>query len=1230
MSISFCRGNLKKIIKVAVLLTLVLSFLPPGIALAEPDYDISPAPQAAPPTNIRWGVPIPGWIESGHSIVTPLGSTVSGVTNCDDCSVAVTIDDTIEGGLKFGSTTYDQIYVGSNGYITFGHSFTSFDPVGIPGYANGPMIAGMFDDLHPGNGGDVYIYEDDLNDRVTITWYQVQPYEPPTDGSGVNTFQVRLHGLWNLEGDTGDFGIEIRYDSINWTRGMPADPGDYPTAGWTVGDGATYGEVEDSGTADFITIEDESNVDHPGVFAWGVYNGGVSDVDETINENSSPGTIVAPLTADDDFTPEDNLIFSLLDNDGGNFEIFVDAGVYKVRVASGATLDYETSPGNKRQIQVQATDTNGESSSAWLDIPLRDVNEAPVITEGASISRTMSEDGSPTPFSLTLNAADVDAGDTLNWSISSPASHGNATASGTGISKAISYTPTANYFGLDSFEVEVTDSGGLSDQITVNVTIESVEDAPVAVNDSGSTNEDTSFTTVNVAANDSDPDPGDTLSLLGFDVSATIGNVSDNGNETFDYDPNGQFEYLAVGESTTDSFEYTIQDTTGRTDSATLTVTITGVNDSPTANDDGVSTGADTPFTTADLVAANDTDPDTSDVLSVTGLTTAGTTGLVSNNGDGTFDYDPNGQFESLPAGDSTTDTFGYTISDGNGGSASAIVTVTINGANDPPESQDDSGSTQEDTPVTVDVMANDTDPDSGDTLEIISVTQGTNGTVSFTSGTTGNVTYTPNPNTNGLDSFMYTISDGNGGTDSATVTISVTESLDFDVRGGGISIMNGDSSPSTADDTDFGSTSLFPGTVEHIFTIENLGSEDLVLTGTPRVEITGSHSGDFTVSSMPASPLTSGAATTFAVEFDPSAAGLREATVNIETDDLSAPYTFDIEGTATTNDSDGDGMMDNDEQGGDRDGDGVVNYLDYDPTGYFYDEANGEIISGGLVAASGPGAITTFETGASGYYQFSTDGTAGTYTLTVTLPPGYAWSDVCLQGDPPPYDPTGNPDPDVLGAGENGSTGFLTSNACTAFYLTFDLEAGDPFIFNNNLALRRLPLPDTGFAPGQITELSEQPAELTYQIRNGFWLEVPDLNLHAPLVGVPSDSGEWDITWLGNNAGYLIGSAFPTREGNTVITGHVWNADNQPGIFVDLRTLSYGDKVRIHAWGEIYTYEVTINRRVSPSTPNVVFEHKEGDWITLFTCEDYGEYWGDYGYRRMVQAVLVDVSPAR
>jgi LPXTG-site transpeptidase (sortase) family protein len=171
--------------------------------------------------------------------------------------------------------------------------------------------------------------------------------------------------------------------------------------------------------------------------------------------------------------------------------------------------------------------------------------------------------------------------------------------------------------------------------------------------------------------------------------------------------------------------------------------------------------------------------------------------------------------------------------------------------------------------------------------------------------------------------------------------------------------------------------------------------------------------------------------------------------------------------------------------------------------------------------------------------------------------------------------------------------------------------------------------LPETGFTPGQITRLPQQPPEKTYSKLSGLTLEIPAIDVQADLIGIPKTGSSWDVTWLGNQAGYLAGTAFPTLPGNTVITGHVWGADNLPGIFVDLKQLSYGDEVRIHAWGQVYSYQVQESRLISPYVPGLVLEHKDSDWLTLLTCEDYAAFWEGYGYRRVVQAVLVDVSPA-
>ncbi len=125
------------------------------------------------------------------------------------------------------------------------------------------------------------------------------------------------------------------------------------------------------------------------------------------------------------------------------------------------------------------------------------------------------------------------------------------------------------------------------------------------------------------------------------------------------------------------------------------------------------------------------------------------------------------------------------------------------------------------------------------------------------------------------------------------------------------------------------------------------------------------------------------------------------------------------------------------------------------DPMGYIYCESTGEIITGGLVEVTGPGAVNLIADGSLGYYQFTTDGTPGVYTISLTNPAGYQRSTTCLLQDPPAFDPPAAPNPFHLGNDEDtNNPGFLTSNACTNFYMTFDLAPGDPVIQTNNFPL--------------------------------------------------------------------------------------------------------------------------------------------------------------------------------
>jgi LPXTG-site transpeptidase (sortase) family protein len=176
--------------------------------------------------------------------------------------------------------------------------------------------------------------------------------------------------------------------------------------------------------------------------------------------------------------------------------------------------------------------------------------------------------------------------------------------------------------------------------------------------------------------------------------------------------------------------------------------------------------------------------------------------------------------------------------------------------------------------------------------------------------------------------------------------------------------------------------------------------------------------------------------------------------------------------------------------------------------------------------------------------------------------------------------------------------------------------------------ALINIPqLPETGFAPGVRTILPQQPENLAYQAIDDLRFAIPKQNLDLPIVGVPLTTDGWDLTWLSSQVGYLEGTAYPTWDGNTGLTAHVYNADGTPGPFVNLHLLRWGDKVEVTAFGQIFTYEVRSVERVSPNDLSVL-RHEDRSWLTLITCQSFDETTGSYTWRVVVRAVLVSLQP--
>ncbi|MEO1298257.1 MAG: Ig-like domain-containing protein, partial [Cyanobacteria bacterium J06636_16] len=271
------------------------------------------------------------------------------------------------------------------------------------------------------------------------------------------------------------------------------------------------------------------------------------------------------------------------------------------------------------------------------------------------------------------------------------------------------------------------------------------------------------------------------------------GTPTDPTDDTIDYTPNPDF-------SGADTFTYTITDSNGDTSTAEVAVTVNpGADGAPTAVDDTATVLEDTPVNIP-VLANDDFGSDGPGSISITTPPTNGTA-AVNDNGtptdltDDFITFTPDPNF-------SGTDTITYIITDSSGDTSSATVTVTVvEPGNTPPVATNDTYVTLENTPFTPtlgvnDLLINDSDPNN-DPLTVVTTPIGSpnNGTVSLNSD--GTFTYTPTAGFTGTDSFVYEISDGNGGTAQATAIVSVsgqsgTGGPDFIVGSDGDDIING------------------------------------------------------------------------------------------------------------------------------------------------------------------------------------------------------------------------------------------------------------------------------------------------------------------------------------------------------------------------------------------------------------------------------------------------------
>jgi large repetitive protein len=402
-----------------------------------------------------------------------------------------------------------------------------------------------------------------------------------------------------------------------------------------------------------------------------------------------------------------------------------------------------------------ANDGVVDGNDATVTINVAHVNHAPVAV-GDDFS--VGQDATLTVAAPGVLANDTDSdGDALTAIEVAGPSHGALTLNADG---SLTYTPTAGFFGADSFTYHVSDGTLSSGDVTVNLTVTPINHAPTATNDSFSIAEGGTLevTAPGVVGNDVDPD-GDPLSAV-LAVNAAHGALTLNADGSFTYTPN-------VGFSGADSFSYHATDGTLTSGDATVNLTVTHVNHAPAAANDSFSVPQDSTLTiTAPGVLANDVDSDGDSVSAV--IVAPPTHGALTLLANGSFTYAPHAGFVGI-------DSFTYRASDGTLQSSVALAAITVTHVNHAPTAMNGAYTTAQDVALSVPspgVLSGSTDPD-GDSLSSGVFSAPAHGAITLHAD--GSFVYTPSAGFHGQDSFSYRANDGQSASNVATVAITVT-----------------------------------------------------------------------------------------------------------------------------------------------------------------------------------------------------------------------------------------------------------------------------------------------------------------------------------------------------------------------------------------------------------------------------------------------------------------------
>ena len=656
------------------------------------------------------------------------------------------------------------------------------------------------------NGSDsfvVQVSDGSLTDTITVNVIVSGVSDAPviTQGAGPLPVTMSEDGSptsWSTP-TLGATDVETADSALVWSvssaatsgtadvSGTAATPSTFtyaPNADFNGSDSFVVQVTDGASLTDTITV----NVTVSGVSDAPVITQGAGPLPVTMSEDGSPTAWATPtLGATDVETADSALVWSVsTPASSGTADVSGTA-------ATPSTFTYAPNAdfNGSDSFVVQVTDGASLTDTITVNVTVSGVSDAPVITQGAGpLVVTMSEDGSPTAWSVpTLGATDVETADSaLVWSVSTPASSGTATVSGTAAAPStFTYAPNADFNGSDSFVVQVTDGASLTDTITVNVTVSGVSDAPVITQGAGplpvTMSEDgspTAWATPTLGA--TDVETADSALVWSVSTPASSGTATVSGTaaapSTFTYAPNADF-------NGSDSFVVQVTDGASLTDTITVNVTVSGVSDAPvitqgagplvvTMSEDGSPTAWSVPTLGA-------TDAETADSSLVWSVSSAATSGTADVSGTAatpsTFTYVPNADFNG-------SDSFVVQVTDGASLTDTITVNVTVSGVSDAPVITQGAGPlvvtmSEDGSPTAWSVPTlGATDVETADSALVWSVsTPASSGTatVSGTAAAPSTFTYAPNADFNGSDSFVVQVTDGASLTDTITVNVTVS-----------------------------------------------------------------------------------------------------------------------------------------------------------------------------------------------------------------------------------------------------------------------------------------------------------------------------------------------------------------------------------------------------------------------------------------------------------------------